>query len=70
MRGVIMKTLLIPNEGFDSPIGPVEDTSSSTKRNIATCEYPRELDLASELPRIRSDSIKRKLPREQGTEKK
>lgn len=64
VRGVIVKSFVVLNEGYQPSDELVEEIQSFVKESIAPYKYPREVQFVQELPKTASGKIKRKLLRE------
>jgi acetyl-CoA synthetase len=65
IRGVIVKSFVILNPGYESKESLVWEIQAHCKRTIASYEYPRVIEFVESLPKTQSGKIKRKVLREQ-----
>ena len=69
IRGVIVKSFIILNEGFEPSDELAKEIQAHTKAMIAAYEYPRVIEFPKELPKTPSGKTKRKVLREAEIEK-
>lgn len=69
IRGVIVKSFVVLNQGFEAGDELAKDIQAHCKKIIAAYEYPRAVEFVSSLPKTQSGKTKRKVLREQELEK-